>query len=131
MALGFDFGPVAPAAAETVTVVTQLTATAPLGVEPPPSAWSGRILRASGAMPFRGALGLVLDLPLGGEVSVRVYDGRGRRVRRLLEGTLAAGRRGLEWDGRDDRGVEQPAGLYFVRATTPAGEATLRAVRVR
>ncbi len=131
MALGFDFGPVAPAAAETVTVVTQLTATAPLGVEPPPSAWSGRILRASGAMPFRGALGLVLDLPLGGEVSVRVYDGRGRRVRRLVEGTLAAGRRGLEWDGRDDRGVEQPAGLYFVRATTPAGEATLRAVRVR
>jgi hypothetical protein len=131
LALGFDLGSVAPAAAETVTVVTQITPTAPVGVEPLPGAWSGRILRATGAMPFRGALGYVLDLPVGGEVGVAVYDGRGRRVRRLIAGPLASGRRTLTWDGRDDRGVDTPAGLYFLRATTPAGEATLRAVRVR
>jgi flagellar hook assembly protein FlgD len=47
------------------------------------------------------------------------------------DGRLEAGRRTFTWDGRDERGAEMPAGLYFVRATTAHGNATLRAVRVR
>jgi glucose/arabinose dehydrogenase len=131
MALGFDFGSVAAAAAETVTVVTRITGTAPVDVEPPPVAGGPRLLRAAGAMPFRGSLQLVLEMPAAGDAAVAIYDGRGRRVRALFAGTLPAGPRALEWDGRDDAGRTTGAGLYFVRATTPAGEATLRAVRIR
>jgi glucose/arabinose dehydrogenase len=131
LALGFAFASVAPAAAETVTVVTRVTPTAPLGVEPPPPGAGGRLLELSGAMPFREALAFVVHLPVAGELGIAVYDGRGRRVRALHEGRLPAGRRAFRWDGRDDRGTDLPAGLYFVRATTAQGEASLRAVRVR
>jgi glucose/arabinose dehydrogenase len=131
LALGFNFGPVAPAAAETVLVVTRVTPTAPLGVEPIPPVAGGRLLELVGAMPFGPALSFALDLPAAGEAGLAIYDGRGRRVRVVHDGRLEAGRRTFTWDGRDERGAEMPAGLYFVRATTAHGNATLRAVRVR
>lgn len=131
LALGFDFGSVPAAAAETVTVVTRITPTAPLGVEPPPSPAGGRLLELVGAMPFGSALSFAVNLPEAGEAALVVYDGRGRRVRVVHDGRLGAGRRTFTWDGRDERGAEMPAGLYFVRATTAHGDASLRAVRVR
>ncbi len=132
LALGFDFGTIAPAASAAVTVVTRLTPTAPLGFDPPdPLPFDGRLLRVAGAMPFRGALAFTLVLPVDGAVRLAVYDGRGRLIRMLHDGPLTAGRRTLSWDGRDERGTDTAAGLYFVRATTPLGEESLRAVRVR
>ncbi len=131
LALSFDFGSVAAAASGTVTVVTRITPTAPLCVDLPLVAGGARLLRAAGAMPFRGTLSFVLDLPADGDVGLAVYDGRGRRVRLLHDGLLTAGRRTLAWDGRDDHGADMPAGLYFVRATTAQGEESLRSVRVR
>jgi glucose/arabinose dehydrogenase len=130
LALSFDFGSVAPAAAETVVVVTRITPTVPVAVDPP-SVAGGRLLRAAGAMPFREALAFVLDLPADGDVGLAVYDSRGRRLRVLHAGAMTAGRHTLAWDGRDDRGAPAPAGLYFLRATTAGGEESLRAVRVR
>lgn len=48
------------------------------------------------------------------EVRLEVYDLRGRLVRRL--GVIPApGRYEAAWDGRDERGVLQPAGLYVTR----------------
>jgi glucose/arabinose dehydrogenase len=130
LALSFDFGSVAPEAAETVVVVTRITPTAPVDVDPLPVA-DGRLLRAAGAMPFREALSFVLDLPTDGDVGLSVYDGRGRRLRVLHAGAMTAGRHVLAWDGRDERGVAAPAGLYFLRATVAGREESLRAVRVR
>ncbi len=47
---------------------------------------------------------------------VAVYDLRGRRVRRLLDGEpVTAGRRLLQWDGRDQHGRRVPPGLYVLR----------------
>lgn len=115
-----------------MTVVTRVTPTAPLGFEPPdPVPFDGRLLRVAGAMPFRSALAFTLTLPVDGAVRLDVFDGRGRLVRTLYDGVLPAGRRTMAWDGRDARGAETPAGLYFVRATTPVGDESLRAVRVR
>ena len=130
LAFGFDFGAVAPGAAESVVVVVRILPTSPLDAGPAPAA-SRLALGAAGAMPFRATLSFALELPETGEVGLAVYDGRGRRVRALHTGAMAAGRHVLAWDGRDDRGVDQPAGLYFVRATTARGERSLRAVRVR
>jgi glucose/arabinose dehydrogenase len=132
LALGFDFGAIAPAARETVTVVTRITPTAPLGFDPPEALpFDGRLLRVAGAMPFHGALAFTLTLPVDGAVRLDVFDGRGRLVRTLHDGPMTAGRRTLAWDGRDARGADAPAGLYFVRAVTPVGVESLRAVRVR
>ncbi len=132
LALGFDFGTIDPDSIAVATVVTQLSPTAPLGFDPPVvPPFDGRLLRIAGAMPFRGALAFTFVLPVDGIVSLAVYDGRGRLVRTLHDGPLTAGRRTMSWDGRDERGADTAAGLYFVRATTPAGDESLRAVRVR
>ena len=48
-----------------------------------------------------------------------------------MDETLPAGPHAVSWDGNDSRGVSAPPGVYLVRAVTPSGESSLRAVRVR
>ncbi len=43
-----------------------------------------------------------------------IYDASGRSVRVLVDGTVPGGARTLRWDGRDERGVPVPPGLYFL-----------------
>ena len=71
--------------------------------------------------PFNPITLIEYVLPSDGEVSLAVYDGRGRRVRTLVEGRQADGRKRVEWDGRDDSGREVASGVYFYRLETPAG----------
>ena len=44
-----------------------------------------------------------------------MFDSRGRRVATLHEGPAAAGPLLFEWNGRDDRGLAQPGGVYLFR----------------
>ncbi len=48
---------------------------------------------------------------------VEVYDGRGRRVRRLLNDALLGAAGQLDWDGRDDNGGTLPRGQYVLLIT--------------
>jgi flagellar hook assembly protein FlgD len=52
-----------------------------------------------------------------------VFGVDGRRVRQLVMGTVPAGTHQVTWDGRDDRGQQVAAGVYFYRLT--AGDRTL------
>jgi len=49
------------------------------------------------------------------EVSLRVFDLKGRLVRVLMEETVDADRHTVSWDGRDDRGQGAPSGVYIYR----------------
>jgi flagellar hook assembly protein FlgD len=44
-----------------------------------------------------------------------VFDLLGRRVTRLVEGSLPAGARLVTWDGRNERGIPVAAGMYVIR----------------
>ncbi|MBI2504250.1 MAG: hypothetical protein HYW07_13575 [Candidatus Latescibacteria bacterium] len=46
---------------------------------------------------------------------IDIYDLGGRRLRSLSQAEAAAGRVGLEWDGRDEDGSLVPPGLYLLR----------------
>jgi hypothetical protein len=130
MALGFDYGDMQPAAIETVTVVTRIQSTPPVDAgDETPLAGAPR-LRVLGSMPFRTELRMRLDLPRDGDVRVEVFDVRGRRVRRLLDGRMAAGSHPVRWDALDDRGTTLGAGLYFVRLRSAAGPQSLRVVHL-
>jgi hypothetical protein len=48
-----------------------------------------------------------------GRVILDVFDVRGARVARLVDGERPAGPSSLGWDGRDEAGGSTPAGLYF------------------
>ena len=71
---------------------------------------------------------LELTMPLAGRACVAVYDVQGHRLRELLDGKLAAGQHGLDWDGSDDRGRDLAAGVYFLRVETAGGGLTRKAV---
>ena len=59
---------------------------------------------------------VVLRVNVGREVSVELFDLRGRRVRRLVEiRSAATGLYRVEWDGRDGDGHLVPPGLYVAR----------------
>jgi hypothetical protein len=107
-------------------------APAAVAVEPqPPDGRAGMRLAAE-PNPSRGAAALRFVLPGETTVTLAVHDARGARVRTLVAAQpLAAGPHAITWDGRDDAGRSTAPGVYFVRLTTPAGEATTRLVRIR
>jgi hypothetical protein len=82
--------------------------------------------------PFRAGSRVAFEVPEGGaEISLAVYDVRGRLVRSLYSGWRDAGVAELTWDGRDERGVDVPGGVYFLRFAAPGFEEKARLVRLR
>ena len=65
--------------------------------------------------PMRGDLSIAFALARGSQARLALYDLAGRRVRTILDASLAAGPRSERWDGRDARGARAPAGLYLLR----------------
>ena len=66
--------------------------------------------------PFNPAVVLPLDLATDAtEVSLRVHDVLGRRVRQVWQGPLGAGSHRFTWDGRDEAGKSVAAGVYVYR----------------
>lgn len=93
-----------------------------------PSASAG--LRAA-PNPTSDEASISFSLPSAGPVQVRFFDASGRLVRTLLDGELPAGPMSLTWDGRDDRGEDMPAGVYFSRVETAVGTIAGRVVIAR
>ena len=68
--------------------------------------------------PFNPATEIRFNLPEAGPVRLEVFDIKGRRVRRLLDGRAAAGEQSVRWDGTDDQGLVVASGTYLYRLTT-------------
>lgn len=64
--------------------------------------------------PFNPSTVIALENDRVRELTVAVFDARGREVRTLHAGEVAAGRTQWEWDGRDDHGVGVSSGVYLV-----------------
>jgi hypothetical protein len=71
--------------------------------------------------PFNPQTSVKMYVPASGNLRLIVHDVRGRVVRTLHDGHIAAGWHVQTWDGRDDGGRAQASGLYFMRAES-AGE---------
>lgn len=83
-----------------------------------PAAPAGAALFALGPgrpNPFAGSTTLSFSMERGGTVRLAVFDASGRMVRQLANGPIAAGAHTMTWDGRDDRGLTVPSGIYFYR----------------
>jgi len=63
--------------------------------------------------PFGKRTTFTYELPAEGEVRLEIYDPSGRAIRTLVSARQASGRKSVDWDGRDDRGVEMASGHYF------------------
>ncbi|MCK4305031.1 MAG: carboxypeptidase regulatory-like domain-containing protein [Candidatus Eisenbacteria sp.] len=78
----------------------------------------------------RGPVILQLVLPEADRASLDVYDASGRHVRTLLKGEIDAGFHLIAWDGCDQAGRRTTAGVYFLKASASAGEASRRLIIV-
>jgi hypothetical protein len=65
--------------------------------------------------PFSGQTKVSFELPRGQKVSLEVYDLRGRCLTTLVDADLGTGFHARSWNGKDDAGRPQPAGVYFYR----------------
>lgn len=77
-----------------------------------------------------GAETIRLQLAVGEplDADVVLFDARGRRVRTVFSGALAAGTHVLAWDGRDEGGRTVAPGLYFARARAGTSEVVRKLV---
>lgn len=80
--------------------------------------------------PCRTAASIVVESDAAGEQRLQVFDVAGRSICLLERRVFDSGRRSLVWDGRDDRGVRVPAGIYHVVLTAAGRIATARLVLV-
>ncbi len=109
---------------DDITVLTR-----PVSAAPEPGSGSRVFFAGAGPNPLTGSTTLRFSLGTGGEVSLAVFDQRGRLVRRLLGGYHEAGDYAVRWDGRDTGGRPAAAGLYFARLET--GNGADREIQVR
>lgn len=84
--------------------------------------------------PFTHTTTLHYQIPMTNDkiqIKLMDYDITGRLVRTLVDEEQGAGSYTVEWDGRDDKGMEAPAGIYFTRFTTGEFTQTRKIIRLR
>lgn len=83
------------------------------GVEIP----SGFALSQNYPNPFNPTTMIEFSIEHTAEVEVSVYDVLGRKVDELVNGVYGPGVYSVEWNGKDDSGIQLPTGIYYVRMT--------------
>jgi len=74
-----------------------------------------------------------IDFSLASSVraTLAIYDARGRLVRTLVDGTLAAGSHSIIWNGTDESGGRVASGVYFYRIAADKKTATKKILLLR
>jgi flagellar hook assembly protein FlgD len=84
--------------------------------------------------PFSATTAIGFDLPSGPATwptTVRIFNVAGKLVRTAIAADLDPGPHRAVWDGMDEHGYLQPAGVYFIEVATASNRATVRAVFLR
>jgi len=68
--------------------------------------------------PFNPTTTVFMNLPRPDQVSLKVFDLRGRLVRTLVDERLEAGPHEIRWNGHNDQGGEVASGVYFAEMKT-------------
>jgi len=84
-----------------------------------------------GPNPFNPVVTIRFGLKVGARANLDVFDLRGRRVRRLVDGYLEAGVHELAWRGRDDGGRGTASGVYFLKLSAGEVQFNRRVMLVR
>jgi hypothetical protein len=63
--------------------------------------------------PFGATTKITYALPVGGHVTLSVYNVMGQRVKRLVDAHQHAGHKEVLWDGKDEKGRPVSEGIYF------------------
>lgn len=67
--------------------------------------------------PFNPTTSIEFNLPKASNVTLSVYNILGQKVVDLVNSSLSAGNKQIEWDGRDKNGRTVESGVYFYKLT--------------
>jgi enediyne biosynthesis protein E4 len=82
--------------------------------------------------PFNPSTTISYELPINGEVTLKLYDVSGSLVRTLKSNEIeSAGLNSVVWNGADDNGKTVSAGVYFCNLKSGSYDATVRMVMVK
>lgn len=68
--------------------------------------------------PFNARVCIALEIKASQNVEVKIFDLRGRLVRRLINEVIDPGKARIFWDGCGDNGAALASGLYFAQVRT-------------
>jgi hypothetical protein len=81
-----------------------------------------------GPNPFAGRTRIMLGLGRTQDISIEIYDLRGRKIRTLAQGRHNPGTYSLEWTGTNHQGRKVSAGIYFIRLRTETATRSAKAI---
>ncbi len=81
--------------------------------------------------PFNAGTTITYTISAAADVTVAVFDARGRRVVELESASRDAGTFTVAWDGRDARGSAAASGTYIAEVRSSLGTQTLKMALVR
>ena len=81
--------------------------------------------------PFNPMTTIAFDLATAGRVRISIYSVDGRRVRSLVDESLAAGRHSAVWDGKDQNGRASASGTYLFTMEGPGIKQTRRMLLIK
>ncbi len=102
---------------------------APTGVEGLPG--SARVTLEAFPNPFNPHLTIRFSLPGQTEGALVVHDVSGRQMRLLKKGQFTQGVNEVNWNGKDDQGLDAASGVYFVRLVAGESEESKKVVLLR
>jgi flagellar hook assembly protein FlgD len=91
--------------------------------------WTTRLLQSS-PNPFRSRSVIRYELAAPGDVRIRIYDVRGRLLKRISAQHSQPGLFEVEWRGDTDEGRMAPPGVYFCQMATSGFLATRKMIRI-
>jgi len=63
--------------------------------------------------PFNANTQITFALPKSGRTKLEVFNVLGQKISTLVDEFLTAGTKTVNWDGRDEKGIPVPSGVYF------------------
>jgi len=81
--------------------------------------------------PFKPQTTIAFTSPNRGLVRVSVFDVAGRWVATLTDTEYDAGSHSVIWDGRSERGLRVPSGVYVIRMESDAGARSMKVILAR
>jgi hypothetical protein len=87
------------------------------GIDSPAIPFSFR-LEQNFPNPFNPTTTIHYQMPEPGEVRLTVYNSLGQQVRTLVNTYQPAGRYAIQWDGRNQSGLQVASGTYFYEIST-------------
>ncbi len=81
--------------------------------------------------PFNPSTTLSFTMEKPAEVDIRIFNVLGKEIRAFHFINLSTGKHQLEWDGKNQNGIESASGTYLVKLQTQESEKTIKILLIR